>query len=103
MRATQAAMGNLLPADVLAEIDAYRRPRRRRDWKDHTRQAIYLAQKWVITLRRKSVVVGRPVNWLPWPEASDFHDGRWVYEPHVQQLYDMYGIHWRLSRGINAR
>jgi hypothetical protein len=62
MPATQAALGHSLPTEVLAEIDSWRRPRRRRAKRDHGRQALYLAQKWVLTLRRKAVVAGRPVN-----------------------------------------
>jgi hypothetical protein len=46
MYATQAALP--LPRDVLAEIDSFRRPRVRRAKTAHTRQRLYLAQKWAI-------------------------------------------------------
>ena len=89
MRATQAALGRTLPAEVLAAIDSCRRTRRCRAKTAHDRQALYLAHKWVLALRRKAAVAGDGA-WLPWPLARDFRDGRWVYAPYVEALYAWY-------------
>jgi hypothetical protein len=90
MRATQAALGRALPMDVLAEIDACRRARRRRAREGHDRQALYLAQAWVLGLRRKAALTGRQGMWLPWPLASEFVEGQWVHQTYIQVLYAWY-------------
>jgi hypothetical protein len=46
MYATQAALP--LPSDVLAEIDSFRRRRAYRTKTAHSRERLYLAQKWAI-------------------------------------------------------
>ena len=90
MRATQAALGRALPMDVLAEIDAYRRARRRRARTECDRQALYLAQAWVLGLRRKAALTGRQDVWLPFPLAREFVEGQWVHQAYIQALYAWY-------------
>jgi hypothetical protein len=90
MRATQAALGRSLPAEVLAQVDSYRRARRRRAREERGRQALYLAQAWVLALRRKAALTGRQDVWLPFPLAHDFTEGEWAHRPYIQALYAWY-------------
>ena len=84
MFATQAALGNVFPPDVLAEIDSFRRRRVRRAKTAHRRQELYLVQKWCQALRRKMAASGIAV-FIPYAVAWNFEDERlrggirWLY------------------------
>jgi hypothetical protein len=84
MYATQAALP--LPADVLARIDSFRRRRVHRDKTAHSRQRLYLAQKWAHSLRRKAAVLGEDVL-VPFPLAWDFPDGEFRYAAYFRELF----------------
>ena len=91
MIATQAALP--LPRDVLAEIDSFRRRRVRRAKTAHTRERLYLAQKWALSLRRKAALLGEDV-WIPFPMAWDFRGG-FRYEAYFRELFA-----WFRERGL---
>ena len=92
MYATQAALP--LPRDVLAEIDSFRRPRVRRVKTAHTRERLYLAQKWALSLRRKAAALGEDV-FVPFPMAWDFRDGEFRHEAYFRELFA-----WFRARGL---
>jgi hypothetical protein len=83
MYATQAALP--LPPEVLARIDSFRR-RARRAKTAHSRQRLYLAQKWAHSLRRKAAVLGEDV-WIPIPLGWDFPDGEFRYSAYFRALF----------------
>ena len=91
MIATQAALP--LPRDVLAEIDSFRRRRVRRAKTAHTRERLYLAQKWALSLRRKAALLGEDV-WIPFPMAWDFADGEFRHATYFRELFA-----WFRARG----
>jgi hypothetical protein len=92
MFATQAALP--LPRDVLAEIDSFRRRRVRRAKTAHSRERLYLAQKWALSLRRKAAVLGEEVP-IPFPMAWDFREGEFRHEAYFRALFA-----WFRARGL---
>jgi hypothetical protein len=92
MFATQAALP--LPADVLARIDSFRRRRARRSKTAHSRERLYLAQKWAHSLRRKAFVLGVAVE-IPIPLAWDIVDGEFRYAEYFRALFA-----WFRERGV---
>ena len=84
MFATQAALP--LPRDVLAEIDSFRRRRVRREKTAHSRERLYLAQKWALSLRRKAALLGQDI-FVPFPMAWDFVDGEFRHAARFRWLF----------------
>ena len=91
MFATQAALP--LPAEMLAEIDGFRRRRVRRAKTAHSRERLYLAQKWALSLRRKAALLGRDI-FVPFPMAWDFADGEFRHATYFRELFA-----WFRARG----
>jgi hypothetical protein len=85
MIATQAAL-RVLPPEVLARIDSFRRRRARRAKTVHARERLYLAQKWALSLRRKAAALGEEV-WIPFPMAWDFRDGEFRHATYFCDLF----------------
>ncbi len=92
MFATQAALP--LPAEVLARIDSFRRPRARRARTAHSRERLYLAQKWAMSLHRKAFLLGVAVE-IPIPLAWDIVDGEFRYAAYFRALFA-----WFRERGL---
>ena len=92
MFATQAAIP--LPAEVLAEIDGFRRRRVYRERTAHSRERLYLAQKWALSLRRKAALLGRDI-FVPLPMAWDFADGEFRHATYFRELFA-----WFRARGL---
>jgi hypothetical protein len=60
----------------------------------HTRERLYLAQKWALSLRRKAAGLGEDI-FVPFPMAWDFPDGEFRHEAYFRELFA-----WFRERGL---
>jgi hypothetical protein len=61
-------------------------PRVRRARTAHSRERLYLAQKWALSLRRKAALLGEDI-FVPLPMAWDFAGGEFRHAAYFRALF----------------